>query len=676
MGRLPFMTSGMMRRAAAVVMLSLGLCAAQGAVKITPIPSLKEIPYSEDRADVSVVTEGVVVWVEAERGRFFYLQDRITGIRVVPADGLELPVMGDAARARGRLAWTDHGVEIHQAAVEVTGHPGVPKARRASTASMATGAENGMRVHVRGYLRQAQQEGGRMRLMLDSDGSRIPVLVTDADQVNTDDMIGRYSYCSGVASPGATPGSFEVLVASFDQIYFRKREPGSGAKPIPIADLFRYRKGYMWGDRVMIRGRVIGVVGGDIHINDGTGGIIVRGDDPGRLSAGDWIQAVGFPEFDEGVQVFSDAVLGGIEPFGEVKPAEARAEDLLDPSANHRYVSVEGRLVDFMSSWPAGSAGGKGDSPLIMVLKSGGTVFEVTVPSAPDAFQPEAGALLRVTGICQVSPIQDGRPGGFSVLVFPPGGMEIVKGPGFFNERRLLILLSATLLILAVTALWAYGAAKKNAVLLAEVRERKAITAERGRLAGDLHDTLEQVLTAIHLQLHSLDPEKDPPATTKAGVTSIRELVRHCHVEIRNFVWDLRPAALEHYDLPRALERMAKSLVLGTPTRVSLKRSPGLLKIPSFVEDNLLRIGQEALTNAVKHGHPSAISIRIEADGGGLTLEIGDDGDGLPDAMAEGFGLRGMRERVGRIGGQLEILPGKEGGTLVRVKVPLPRQAA
>ncbi|RYD25218.1 MAG: sensor histidine kinase, partial [Verrucomicrobiaceae bacterium] len=368
-------------------------------------------------------------------------------------------------------------------------------------------------------------------------------------------------------------------------------------------------------------------------------------------------------------------VLSPTEPFGEVKPAEVEAEDLLDPSANHRYVSVTGRLVDFMNSWPDGS-GGEGGSPLVMVLKSGGTVFEVTVPSAPADFRPEAGALLRVTGVCQVSADQAGKPGNFGVLVFPPGGMEVVKGPGFFNERRLLILLCVTLLILAVTALWAYGAAKGKALLLAEVRERKAITAERGRLAGDLHDTLEQMLTAIHLQLHSLGPDKELPATTKAGVASMRELVRQCHVEIRNFVWDLRPAALEHYDLPRALERMAKSLVLGTRTRISVKRSPGLPKIPSFVEDNLLRIGQEALTNAVKHGRPEGISIRIEAADAELVLEVEDDGDGLPEEAAEGFGLRGMKERVGRIGGQLEILSGKNGGTLVRVKVPLPRQGA
>jgi len=675
MGRLFFMAFRMTQRIVVGLFLMLGFCAAQPVAKITPVPTVKEIPYSEDRADVVVTTLGVVVWAEAERGRFLYLQDRTTGIRVVPLEGADLPGMGVLVRATGRLAWTDNGVEIHQATLEVTGHPGMPKPKRASTASMATGAENGMRVNVRGYLRQAQAEGGRLRLMLDSDGSRIPVLVTDADQVNAEDMIGRYAYCSGVATPGATPGSFEVLAASFDQIYFRKREPGAGAKPIPIADLFRYRKGYVWGDRVMIRGKVIGVLGGDIHINDGTGGIIVRGDDAGRLSAGDWIQAVGFPEFDDGVQVFSDAVLGAIAPFGEVRPADVDAEGLLDPSSNHRYVSVKGRLVDFMNSWPAG-AEGDGRSPLVMVLKSGAAVFEVTVPSAPDAFRPEAGALLRVTGICQVSPVQDGRPGSFSVLVFSPGGMEILKGPGFFNERRLLILLCITLLILAVTALWAYGAAKKNAVLLAEVRERKAITAERGRLAGDLHDTLEQMLTAIHLQLHSLDVDKELPESTKEGVTSIRELVRQCHVEIRNFVWDLRPAALEHYDLPRALERMAKSLVLGTPTRISVKRSPDLPKIPSFVEDNLLRIGQEALTNAVKHGQPGEISIRIQAGAGRLSLEIEDNGHGLPDPVEDGFGLRGMKERVGRIGGELEILPGGHGGTLLRVGVPLPRQAS
>ena len=674
MGRLVFKVSGMTRWIVSLIFLLLGICAAQEAAKVTNIPNVKEIPYSEDQADVLVATEGIVVWSEAERGRFFYVQDRNAGIRVNPMEGTELPVVGDFVRIKGRLVWTDKGVEIHRAAVERLRHPGVPKTKRASTASMATGAENGTRVHVRGYLRQAQMEGGRLRIMLDSDGARIPVLVTDADQTNAEDMIGRYAYCNGVASPGTAPGSFEVLVSSFDDLYFHKRGPGSETKMIPIADLFRYRKGYNWGDRVMIRGRVIGVLGGEIHLNDGTGGIIVRGDDPGRLSSGDWVQAVGFPEFDGGVQVFSDAVLGGIEPFGEVKPGEVKAEDLLNPSANHRYVSVTGRLVDFMSSWPGGSRG-EGATPLLMVLKSGDTVYEATVLSAPADFKPEVDALLKVTGVCQIAPDQGGKPGNFGVLVFSPGGIEVVKRPGFFNERRLLILLCVTLLILAVTALWAYGAAKRNAVLLAEVRERKAITAERGRLAGDLHDTLEQMLTAIHLQLHSLDPEKDPPETTKSGVASIRELVRQCHVEIRNFVWDLRPAALEHYDLPRALERMTKSLVLGTPTRISVKRSTELPKIPSFVEDNLLRIGQEALTNSVKHGRPSEISIRIEAEDRVLVLEIEDDGDGLPDPMAEGFGLRGMKERVARIEGTLEILPGGKGGTLVRVKVPLARQA-
>jgi signal transduction histidine kinase len=647
-----------------------GFCGAQEAVKVTNIPNVRAIPYSEDRADVSVATEGVVVWVEAAPVRYFYIQDRSAGIRVEPAAGVELPAVGDAVRIRGRLAWTDNGVQIQQAAVEVLGHPGLPKTRRASTASMATGAENGIRVNVRGYLRQAEMADGRLRLTLDSDGVRISVVVVDADLVNAEDFIGRYAYANGVVSPGVAPGSFEILVSSFDHVYFRKREPGGGGDPIPISDLFKYRKGYNWGDRVAIRGRVIGALGGEIHINDGTGGIVVRGGDSGRYTSGAWVSAVGFPEFDDGVQVFSDAVLAKVDPFGQVVPDEVEASDLLNPAANHRYVSVTGRLVDFMSSWPAGS-GGEGGAPLVLVLNDGGIVFEAMVPSAPDGFSPEAGALLRVTGVCQISPDQGGKPGSFAVLVFSPLGVEVVKGPGFFNERRLLILLCMTLLVLAVTALSAYGAARKNAELLAEVRERKAITAERGRLAGDLHDTLEQMLTAIHLQLHSLGLDKNMPTETQGAVASIRELVRQCHVEIRNFVWDLRPAALGHYDLPRALERMAKSLVLGTPTRISVKRPASLPKIPSSVEDNLLRIGQEALTNAVKHGKPGEITIRFEPGPSDLLLEIGDDGEGASGDLVEGVGLRGMKERIARLQGKLEILPGRDKGMLVRVKVPL-----
>ncbi len=663
---------GVLLRTACALLCLLGgaprTLAQDAAGKLVSLVNVKAMGYPGDHAEVRVTTEGVVVWKETTRGNFFFLQDKLLGIRVDVPEGREMPSVGDRVRVEGALHWGESEVGIIDGRAEVIGHPGLPKAKRTSTASMAAGVAWGTRVHVRGVLKLVQPEGPRLRLALDADGIRVPVVVMDAEGADAEEYVGQYVYINGVAAPGGGPGLFEVMVSSFEELYFRKRMQPDGTSIIPIQELFHFRKGYSWGARVKIRGQILGIVGDQIHVNDGTAGIVVRGGNAPDLKAGDWIEAIGFPEFDEGRRVLSDATVAGTEAAGTVEGAAVSAGELLTPLADQRYVIVTGKLVDFMSALPEGE--GK-VPPLVMVLNSDGIVFDVNIPAPDPGWKPEVGSVLRAKGICQNASHVSGMPESFSILAFGPGGVEVVKGPGIFTERRLLMLLCGTLLVLALTGFGAFVVAKKNAGLQAEVRERGAITAERGRLAGDLHDTLEQMLTAIHLQLHSLGPVEALPEATREGVSSSRDLVRQCHVEIRNFVWDLRPAALGKYDLAKALERMAASLVLGTATRVTLRREGEAGEIPALVEDNLLRIGQEALTNAVKHGHPSCITITLERGASGLVLEIEDDGDGLPEAVTEGFGLRGMRERAVRIGGDLEVLPGRSGGTLVRVTVGL-----
>jgi len=642
--------------------------AQDAAGKLVPLVNVKAMNYPGENTEVRVTTEGVVVWKETTNGNFFYLQDKLLGIRVdVPKDR-EMPSVGDRVRVTGALHWGESEVGITDGRAEVIGHPGLPRAKRTSTASMAAGVAWGTRVHVRGVLKLVQPEGSRLRLVLDADGVRVPVIVMDAEGTEAEDYVGQYVYINGVAAPGSGPGLFEIMVASFEELYFRKRMQPDRTDIIPINELFHFRKGYSWGARVKIHGQILGIVGDQIHLNDGTAGIVVRGGNAPDLKEGEWIEAMGFPEFDEGRKILSDATVVKIEAAGTVEGAVVSAGELLTPLADQRYVIVTGKLVDFMSALPEGE--GK-TPPLVMVLNSDGTVFDVNIPAPDPDWKPEVGSLLRVKGICQNASHVGGMPESFSILTLSHDGVEVVKGPGFFTERRLLILLCGTLLVLALTGFGAFVVVKKNAGLQAEVRERSAITAERGRLAGDLHDTLEQMLTAIHLQLHSLGPVEALPEAAREGVSSSRDLVRQCHVEIRNFVWDLRPAALGKYDLSKALERMAASLVLGTATRVTLCREGEPREIPALVEDNLLRIGQEALTNAVKHGHPSEITIALETGGPSLVLEIRDDGEGVPENLAEGFGLRGMKERAKRIGGLLEISPQAGGGTIVRVEVPL-----
>ncbi|MES2569319.1 MAG: sensor histidine kinase [Verrucomicrobiota bacterium] len=255
--------------------------------------------------------------------------------------------------------------------------------------------------------------------------------------------------------------------------------------------------------------------------------------------------------------------------------------------------------------------------------------------------------------------------------------ISIVEPARFFNTKRLLILLSITLGTLLLVTGGALLLARRNIGLLAEMRERGAVAAERSRLARDLHDTLEQGLTGLHLHLHSIGPSVDEASEeTQKRLGTIRSLVQQCHSELRQSIWNLRTSAVDPFDLGEALERIAHSLVLGSAIHVELRQQRAPVKIPSLVEDNLLRIGQEALTNVVKHANAFRLRIALTISRRHVTLAISDDGRGFQTGDHAGassghFGILGMRERAARIGGTLTLHSTPQSGCLVQVDVPL-----
>jgi signal transduction histidine kinase len=203
------------------------------------------------------------------------------------------------------------------------------------------------------------------------------------------------------------------------------------------------------------------------------------------------------------------------------------------------------------------------------------------------------------------------------------------------------------------------------------MRERQAVTAERTRLAGDIHDTLEQGLTAIQLRLYSMD---SGDGKTDLDLDAARSLVQQCHLEMRQSVWNLRSQSSDHFNLGEALERTARSLALGSPIAVELEQQDFSMRLPLLIEDNLLRIGQEALANAVKHAQASRLTIQLAATPSQATLVIADNGHGMRGAFRKPghFGIIGMEERAARIGGNLAISSSPDTGTTIRVDVPLP----
>ncbi|MCC6161959.1 MAG: hypothetical protein IT182_01265 [Acidobacteria bacterium] len=207
---------------------------------------------------------------------------------------------------------------------------------------------------------------------------------------------------------------------------------------------------------------------------------------------------------------------------------------------------------------------------------------------------------------------------------------------------------------------------------LRRLRQRfDVILSERGRISRELHDTLAQGLVGISTQLSGVATVlRESPDVAERRLRLARRMVQHSLTEARRSIMDLRDPVLDRLSLRAAMARMAAQLTAGSPVRVSIEGDDEPADLTASGREHLLRIAQEAVHNAMKHGDPRTLTIVLQASEPVLRVE--DDGRGLDpvltDQAAEDghFGLLGMRERARLIGRHLRIrsAPG-EGTTIV-----------
>jgi signal transduction histidine kinase len=217
-------------------------------------------------------------------------------------------------------------------------------------------------------------------------------------------------------------------------------------------------------------------------------------------------------------------------------------------------------------------------------------------------------------------------------------------------------------------------AGKNSTRAIAEKIEREAILQERMRIAREFHDSLEQELAGVKMQLElTAATVAMAPETAVANLQMAKTMISHSQGEVRRSVWELRSQVMENRTLPTALAATVGSVENGAPVEVKVTGQAHTL--PMRIESNLLRIAQEAITNAIRHAKPRHIFVHLAYEDAGTRLKIADDGCGFyvaraPAAQEGHFGLLGMRERVDKIAGTLLVssAPGK--GTCVEVFVP------
>ena len=199
---------------------------------------------------------------------------------------------------------------------------------------------------------------------------------------------------------------------------------------------------------------------------------------------------------------------------------------------------------------------------------------------------------------------------------------------------------------------------------------------ERKRLSRELHDELGQVLTALKIDLSHLRralPKRDAAAHER--VEGMKGLLDRAAAETHRMAMELRPAILDDLGLVSAVRWLVEDFSRRVGITCELVLEDLEEPLPGDLPTAVFRIVQETLTNIARHASASRVDVRLSQDARGITVQVRDDGKGIPRASLakeQHFGLLGLRERAAQLGGEVTVHSRRDRGTSVVARVPIP----
>ena len=676
-----------------------GFAQSHEAAPLTVLTTIKAIrTLSQDEADrgYPVRVRGIVTHFDEQANTGLIIHDGQVGQYVLdplPRHAAAMPAwkdlqQGDSIELEGRTVRGGFAPNVEPSAVRRLGHGLPPAPKRIAFASILTGRHDCDYVEVDGVvLRTWRSPDPKMHTLFADVAVEEGILRAtfwDYAPADVDRFIDARVRMRGnvgtIFGSSAQLRGMSLFVGRTSDVVMLESPPDPFSMPVrSIRSIYNYSPRGEVNRRIRVRGVVTGYIPGHpveigdftsrarfrfvrhvLYVDDGSGGARIETEQSQSVDPGTVVDVVGFPTATPGKPTLTNAIFRAAGTAPQPSAVMVPSANVLSPENDATLVRMQGHFLSVL----------RNPTERVLVMRVGETVFDASLKASAAAEGLERirpGSLVSVTGVYSY---RGGPPPTFHLFLRSAEDVAVDHAAPWWTLQHTAVMVVMLTLVAGGAGVWVRTSAVRKR------QQYQAVLNERSRVGRELHDTLEQGLAGIALQLEAVAGSLDTsPEVARRSLDVARQMLRYSEEEARRSVADLRSQALENLGLAGALTDMVRQMTHGTAAHAEVRVEGVVQRLDASQEHHLLRIGLEALTNALKHSGARRIAITLRFRGYATDLSVEDDGCGLehgPMDIPDGrrFGLQGIRERVDKLGGALQIDSEPGAGTRLAVTVP------
>ncbi len=662
-----------------------------GSAPIRSISEIRALPVDVAAKKMPVLLESQVVWVDSIK-RAVFINDGLLGIYVqCPTSFVDSVKVGDIVRLSGCSQEGKFVPSILADSMEIIGRRDLPVGETYNPTlhlspriDCAWVSVNGRLVSMRVDV-EKKHINARLRCIDVFIELQIPY--SEESEILLRDILFEYVEFNAVA------GSISNKQRQFiDRILFVNsardfrvvslRDDKKISRPIrQIHKLMDSKMNQTWVNNA--QGVVLFSGKGEAFLRGEQSCLRVELSDSFDLKVGDYVYVEGFVFPDSVGPILTARNVEVVRNDGDPIPNALNLSGELDTDRNFDLIEIEAELIEIGQTF--GNSVGGFDQQLLL-CRAGNYLFEVRYPSSIKAQSiPDIGSILKLRGICHLirdmSVTWDLSISGFWLQLCDESDVRVISPAPWWTVKKLIWILFGVLCLAVVFLIWVLALRKTvecQTLLIGKQIKQESTLNERQRIARELHDTMEQGLVALSLQLRSLcrKIQKDP-SVALAGLAEAEHMLKICREESRASIQDLRGGLLEKMSLPEAIEYTLSKNFADSEIRFEVRVNGNLSRFDVLIEHQLLRLIGEAVTNAFRHSSANFICVEICEVDNFLTVSVTDDGCGFDlDSIDQSghFGVRGMYERANRLNAELKVESTISVGTCVNLRMEITQQ--